>query len=192
MLIDDGLSTATAAGWRRRPGTVPVPPTIQALLAARLDQLGRRGAGRGRSGERSRARSSSRLGRASFPEAPTPRRRVGVAGAQGADPARHPVFADERGVPLPPPADPGRRVRVDAEGGARCAARTARRVVETKAGDRSVEYDEIVGYHLEQAFRYRAELGSDDDGARELGARAADCSALPVDAPSSAATARRA
>ncbi|HEY2373860.1 MAG TPA: adenylate/guanylate cyclase domain-containing protein [Gaiellaceae bacterium] len=34
------------------------------------------------------------------------------------------------------------------------------------------EYDEIVGYHYEQAFRYRKELGSVDEHARGLAARA--------------------
>src|SRR5207237_10535485 len=38
-------------------------------------------------------------------------------------------------------------------------------------GERS-EFDEIVGYHLEQAFRYRSELGPLDDRGRELGSRA--------------------
>ena len=33
----------------------------------------------------------------------------------------------------------------------------------SRAKTSSVEYDEIVGYHLEQAFRYRAELGPVDD-----------------------------
>jgi class 3 adenylate cyclase/tetratricopeptide (TPR) repeat protein len=36
-----------------------------------------------------------------------------------------------------------------------------------------VELDEIVGYHLEQAYRYRAELGPLDDVARALAPRAA-------------------
>ena len=36
--------------------------------------------------------------------------------------------------------------------------------------DRSPEYDEIVGYHLEQAFRYREALGPLDDRARALAA----------------------
>jgi len=35
-----------------------------------------------------------------------------------------------------------------------------------------VELDEIVGYHLEQAYRYREELGPLDDGARALAPRA--------------------
>ena len=37
---------------------------------------------------------------------------------------------------------------------------------------RLVEYEEILGYHLEQSFRYRAELGPIDDHGRRLGAEA--------------------
>ena len=29
-----------------------------------------------------------------------------------------------------------------------------------------IEYEEVVGYHLEQAYRYRLELGPADDAAR--------------------------
>ena len=36
-----------------------------------------------------------------------------------------------------------------------------------------VELDEIVGYHLEQAYRYRAELGPLDDAADAIAARGA-------------------
>src|SRR5262249_62198579 len=35
------------------------------------------------------------------------------------------------------------------------------------------ELDEILGYHLEQSYRYRAELGPIDDEVRALGERAA-------------------
>ena len=41
----------------------------------------------------------------------------------------------------------------------------------TTAGQ-TVKYEEIVGYHLEQAYRCRSDLGSADDAQRELGARA--------------------
>ena len=53
MLIDDGLLVRENGRWTAAGDltTVPVPPTIQALLAARLDQLGsgraRRDRGRG-------------------------------------------------------------------------------------------------------------------------------------------------
>jgi class 3 adenylate cyclase/tetratricopeptide (TPR) repeat protein len=35
--------------------------------------------------------------------------------------------------------------------------------IERRAGDRLVEYEEVVGYHLEQAYRYRGELGARDE-----------------------------
>ena len=40
------------------------------------------------------------------------------------------------------------------------------------AGSRVVEYEEFIGYHLEQSFRYRAELGPVDDRGRLLGGEA--------------------
>ena len=43
-----------------------------------------------------------------------------------------------------------------------------------EAGGSLGERDEIVGYHLEQAYRYRTELGPLDDRARELGRRAGE------------------
>jgi class 3 adenylate cyclase/predicted ATPase len=42
------------------------------------------------------------------------------------------------------------------------------------AGERVGEYEAILGYHLEQAHRYRVELGAVDDETRALGERAAD------------------
>ncbi|MEO6059730.1 MAG: tetratricopeptide repeat protein, partial [Candidatus Limnocylindria bacterium] len=44
--------------------------------------------------------------------------------------------------------------------------------LERVAVDRRAEYDEIVAYHLEQAYRYRAELGPPDAHAQELALRA--------------------
>ncbi len=41
-------------------------------------------------------------------------------------------------------------------------------------GSRVIEYEEILGYHLEQSYRYRSELGPVDDEARALGTRAAE------------------
>ena len=38
---------------------------------------------------------------------------------------------------------------------------------------RELEFEEILGYHLEQAYRYRTELGPLDDAGREVGGRAA-------------------
>src|SRR5262249_60118365 len=41
------------------------------------------------------------------------------------------------------------------------------------SGTRAAEFEEIIGYHLEQSFRYRAELGPVDAHGRSLGERAA-------------------
>ena len=46
--------------------------------------------------------------------------------------------------------------------------------LERKAGERTVEFEEIFGYHLERAFRYQVELGAVDDQTRDLGRRAAE------------------
>jgi class 3 adenylate cyclase/tetratricopeptide (TPR) repeat protein len=51
--------------------------------------------------------------------------------------------------------------------------RFANLAARTGAG-RAGELDEIIGYHLEQAFRYQAELGSLNEDARALGRRACD------------------
>ena len=40
--------------------------------------------------------------------------------------------------------------------------------VEREAGERAGEYDEILGYHLERAYRYLSELGPVDERGREL------------------------
>ena len=44
--------------------------------------------------------------------------------------------------------------------------------LEREAGERASEYEEILGYHLERAYRYLAELGPVDERGRELAGRA--------------------
>jgi tetratricopeptide (TPR) repeat protein len=46
--------------------------------------------------------------------------------------------------------------------------------LERTAGDRANELEEILGYHLEQAFRYREELGPVGEDARQLAIRAGE------------------
>jgi tetratricopeptide (TPR) repeat protein len=46
--------------------------------------------------------------------------------------------------------------------------------IERKAGERAGEYDELVGYHLEQAYRFHAELGPLAESGRQLAERAAE------------------
>ena len=43
-----------------------------------------------------------------------------------------------------------------------------------RAGDRALEYEEILAYHLEQAFKLREELGKSDEKTQELGAQAVE------------------
>ena len=64
--------------------------------------------------------------------------------------------------------------------------------LETTVGEQAVEYEEIVGYHLEQAFRYRAELGPRRRArvSRSAGAPPS-ASVRPAGARSTAATRRR-
>ena len=78
-------------------------------------------------------------------------------------------------LPLPPPADPRRRVRLDPEGqrGPSCTSCSAAGS-RSERGERTPGYEEIIGYHLEQAFRYRAELGPVDDATRALAREAAE------------------
>jgi predicted ATPase/DNA-binding SARP family transcriptional activator len=46
--------------------------------------------------------------------------------------------------------------------------------LEQRAGERTFEFEEIFGYHLEQAFLYRAQLGPVDAVTRAVGRRAAE------------------
>jgi class 3 adenylate cyclase/tetratricopeptide (TPR) repeat protein len=46
--------------------------------------------------------------------------------------------------------------------------------LERKAADRSAEFEEFVGYHLEQAYRYGLELGASEERLRKLGGRAGE------------------
>ena len=109
---------------------IAVPPTIQALLQARLDRLGseeRDVIGRGtvegqvfhRGVVQELATESERRRR---PDPPADTR------AERRDPARPGDVRGRRRVPFPPPAHPRRRLRRAAEGDARRAARALRRL----------------------------------------------------------------
>ena len=131
MLIDDGLLTRNDGHWVAAGDLtrITVPPTIHALLSARLDRLGRderavieRGSVEGKvfhRGAVARAldRDLARVG-AGPPAGPRP---------QGADPARPDGSARRGRLPLPSPADPRRRLRGDAEGASSRASRAIRR-----------------------------------------------------------------
>ena len=178
MLIDEGLLVPDGGHWTLAGdlAAVPVPPTIHALLAARLDQLGdeqravlEHAAVEGKifhQGSVERLTSAARrplvpaqLGALIRKELIRPDKPV-FAG-EDAYRFRHLLIRDAAYESIP------KLVRADLH------ERHAE-WLEEKARERGVEYDEILGYHLEQAHRFRAELGEVDQEARALGRRAAE------------------
>jgi len=176
MLIDDGRLKRVDGGWVARAdlSDVPVPPSIQALLAARLDRLGseereviKRAAVEGKVFHRGAVEELS-------PELQRPsvgahllslvrkellrRDRPSFAGEE-AFRFRHLLIRDAAYDALPKEARAKLHERFAAW-------------LEQKAGARLAEYEEILGYHLAQAHAYRAELGVIDAGTRDLGVRA--------------------
>ena len=139
-----------------------VPPTIQALLAARLDRL--------EPAERTLLECASVIGKEFWLRAVT---------ALGAGPAALPALA--RKELIRPhrsnlfPDDDAFRFRHDLirDAAYEALAKSTRAELHERIADwlaRELgELDEIVGYHLEQAHRYRVELGDDS---RDLAARA--------------------
>jgi hypothetical protein len=74
---------------------------------------------------------------------------------------------------LPPPAYPRRRVRRAAQGRTGGSARAIRGLAGNAIGDRITEYEQVIAHNLEQAYRYRAELGAAPGALAPLAARTA-------------------
>jgi class 3 adenylate cyclase/tetratricopeptide (TPR) repeat protein len=178
MLIDDGLLRFDDGAWRSVEdlADITVPPTIHLLLAARLDRLDaeeraviERGAVEGKvfhrgavttlSAETARPQVSTRLLALARKELIRPDRPE-FAG-EDAFRFRHLLIRDAayQAMPKEHRADLHERF-ADWLGDA--------------AKDRLAEYEEILAHHLEQAFRYRAELGAVDERARAVAARAVE------------------
>ena len=109
------------------------------------------------------------------PDEPQVRARLTALVRKELDPARQRAVAG-RSVPLPPPADPRRRLRALPKATrAELHERFADWLEEHASG--LVELDEILGYHLEQAARYTtwssarpgAQLGPGSGAAERLG-----------------------
>jgi class 3 adenylate cyclase/tetratricopeptide (TPR) repeat protein len=154
-------------------GNVTVPPTIQALLAARLDQLDpsergvlERGAVEGRIFHRGAVQALApeeletvaRLSSLVRKELVRPDK-AQFAG-EDAFRFRHLLIRDAAYDALPK--------ATRAELHERFAAWLAGH------GTDLVELDEILGYHLEQAYRYRMQLGTLDERAQKLASQAAE------------------
>ncbi len=170
-LIDTGGLVREGSAWVEGDGAeVRIPPTISALLAARLDRL--------RGEERTVIEGASVVGQEFYrgavaelaPEALRPdvgtylrslvRKdlvRTDRARFSGEETYRfrHILIRDAAYAAMP------KGVRAELH------ERFAR-WLERIAGERLPEYEEIVGYHLERAFGYRAELGQIDDETRQV------------------------
>ena len=176
MLVETKAIERDGNRWVTRTGTdhLAIPPTVQALVAARLDALG--------SEERQVIEPASVIG-LSFPEEaleqlveqtvrPDLDIELGslalkelIRRVQGGEL----VYRFGHGV-IRDTAYGGLLKRVRAGLHERFVAWAER--VNRERG-RETEFEEILGYHLEQAYRYRTELGVIDDHAREVGQRAA-------------------
>jgi class 3 adenylate cyclase/tetratricopeptide (TPR) repeat protein len=156
-------------------GEIVVPPTINALLAARLDNLTRE--------ERAVVEPASVIGLVfaeAAVEAMVPTALMPTVPVRLSDLDRKQFVH-----PLPDAEDPAFRFH---HGLVRDAAyqsllKRARATLHerfvawaepvNRERGRETEFEEILGYHLEQAVRYRAELGPLDASGREIAGRAA-------------------
>lgn len=178
MLVDDGLLTRKDDRWIASPDLceLPVPSTIHALLAARLEGLPAderailttaavEGAvfHRGAIAELARPALDAALdkGLLALVRRDLIRRDVADFAGEEAYRFRHILIRDAAYCSLP------KNARADLH--ERYAA-----WLELTAEDRLREFEEIVGYHLEQAFRYCVALGSRDSRAASLAARASE------------------
>lgn len=177
MLIDSGVVGGHDGGWAFANGyeDVTVPPNISSLLASRLDHLPPR--------ERGLVERAAVIGL----EFPSP-----AVAALTADGDRESNLGQllsalcgkrlVRPIDLRPDGTDYQFSHILVRDAAydRLLKRTRARLHERYAdwllkvcGTRAVEFEEIIGYHLEQSFRYQAELGSVDAHGRSLGERAA-------------------
>ena len=161
---------------------MPVPPNVSSLLASRLDRL--------LPLERSIVERAAVIGFEFQPAALSALAPEGDAGTDLAPPLS--ALCDKRLIRPTPRGfdDKGYHFshlllrdaaydRCSSDHGRACMSASPIGSLEI-SGDRVAEVEEIIGYHLEQSFRYRAELGPVDVQARALGDRAARHLGAPV------------
>jgi class 3 adenylate cyclase/tetratricopeptide (TPR) repeat protein len=178
MLIDDGLLERRNGSWIATGdlSDVSVPPTIQALLAARLDRLA--------ADERAVAERASVEGNVFHRGAVAELSPSGLGEEVGRHlqalvrkelvrPDRSEFAGDDafrfRHLLIRDAAYAAMPKELRAELHERFAA-----WLERAAGERVAEYEEILGYHLEQAYRYRTELGPADEDAKSVASKAGE------------------
>jgi tetratricopeptide (TPR) repeat protein len=152
-----------------------VPPTIQALLAARLDRLGAE--------ERAAAERAAVVGRVFEQPAVVAlspaESRDDIPGNLSSLVRKELIRADRSGL-TPWETFRFRHMLIRDAAYERLPKSERAALHELFAdwldrtlGDRRTEAEEIIGYHLEQAYRYRAELAPVDERTRDLASRAA-------------------
>jgi class 3 adenylate cyclase/tetratricopeptide (TPR) repeat protein len=176
MWIDDGILRSDDGGWLVTGdfSSASVPPTISALLTARLDRLD--------DAERAVIEGASVIGQAFSRDAL--HELCWEQSPQTVDRALATLTA-KRLIRRDPSAFAGERAFAFSHGLIRDAAYqgTLKRIraerherfvlwLERAAGERIKEYEEIAGYHLEQAYRLLAELAPVDERSRKLAERA--------------------
>lgn len=175
-LIDDGFLVESGDGWHARGdfGQLSVPATIQALLAARLDGLGpeeraviERGAVEGKTFHRGAVTAL----------APEPMR--GSVRDRLSSLLRMELVRPEQASFIGEEAYRFRHLLIRDAAYQALAKQTRSELherfaewLERAAGDRLAEYEEIIAYHLEQAYRYRLDLAPPDAHTAELALRA--------------------
>jgi DNA-binding SARP family transcriptional activator/class 3 adenylate cyclase len=155
-------------------GDVPLPATVEALLAARLERLG--------PAERMVVSRAAVIGKEFWQdavEALLPAEAIRTAPAHLEALVRKQLLEP---APAPLTGEDSFRFRhVLVQSAAYRAVPKAVRAtmheglatwIESWAGERAPEFEEFLAYHLEQAFRYRSELETIDDQASGLAARA--------------------
>jgi class 3 adenylate cyclase/tetratricopeptide (TPR) repeat protein len=177
MMVDDGVLTKTDDGWSVTGDidSIPMPGSIQALVASRLDRLDAE--------ERQVVGRASVIGRVfwwgAISQLTPDGLRSGVAGHLQTLVRRELIQPEQSTFPgedafrfssvlISDSAYQGlaKKLRADLH-------ETFTAWLERKFGDRVREFEEILGYHLERSYTYRKELGVMDDKTRETGARAA-------------------
>jgi class 3 adenylate cyclase len=178
MLIDEGLLTRSNSHWTPTTdlATIPVPTSIVTLLAARLDRLAR--------DERAVVERASLVGQVFYRDAvgelssdadrPTVGHHLAMLARKDLiHPARSDLVGQDafrfRHVLIREVAYQAMPKALRAELHERFAAWLERTVTE-----RMREHPELLAHHLEQAYRYRAELGPVDEGGRALAHAAGD------------------
>jgi class 3 adenylate cyclase/tetratricopeptide (TPR) repeat protein len=169
MLVDDGVLHRDGGAWTAPTAdAIPVPPTINALLGARLQRL--------RPAERTVVERAAVIGH-QFP-------REAVADLVGA-----PVDEELEALHRKELVRPDETAWLDdatyrfhhvliRDAAYRSLLKQARAELHERFAVwleiRAPDQDAVIGFHLEQAFGYRLELGPLDREGRSLGVRAAD------------------